>query len=276
MRAIFNRLFLLVGILLVIVATGVIGFMATEGLSAFESLYLTVSTITTVGYGDIVANTTGGRLLAIVIVVTGFTFFTGVVVTSVQLVFERREEERRMQQLSTLTTLFFNEVGNSLIKLLGKCDTAIDQIKNIVPGGEVWTEGDFTRLANILKYHPCDVDIKCLDLEGLRKLFASSLLLKLLENPHIFEHALFNGLLRAIFHFQDEVEAHRTFSRLSEVKISHISNDLKKVYQPLTRLWVEHMRYLKKQYPTLFLTVLETNPFKQESAAAATPAAEIL
>ena len=276
MRAIFNRLFLLLGILLVVVATGTIGFMALEGLSAFESLYLTVSTITTVGYGDIVANTTGGRLLAIVIVVTGFTFFTGVVVTSVQLVFERREEERRTQQLSTLTTLFFNEVGNSLIKLLGKCDTTIDQIKNIVPVGEVWTEGDFTRLSNTLKHHPCDVNVKCLDVEGLRHLFTSPLLLKLLENPHIFEHSLFNGLLRAIFHFQDELEAHRTFSHLSEVKIGHISNDLKKVYQPLTRLWVEHMYYLKKLYPILFLTVLETNPFKRESDASATPAAEIL
>ncbi|AKG54185.1 hypothetical protein DGWBC_1553 [Dehalogenimonas sp. WBC-2] len=276
MRAILNRLFILLGILLVIVATGTFGFVALEGLSAFESLYLTVSTITTVGYGDIVPYTTGGRLLAMAIVVIGFTFFTGVVVTSVQLVFERREENHRTQQLSTLTTLFFNEVGNSLIKLLGKCDTAIDQIEEIVPAGEVWTEEDFSRLSNTLKHHPCDVNIRCLDIEGLQKLFASPLLLKLLESPHIFDHALFNGLLRAIFHFQDELEAHQSFSHLSEVKTSHISTDLKKVYQPLTKLWVEHMCYLKKLYPILFLTVLETNPFKKESGAAATPATEIL
>jgi voltage-gated potassium channel len=62
----------------------------SEGLSPFDALYLTVLTLTTVGYGDIVPHTLVGRLLTIGVVVTGvgtaFYLFT----TVAQLIVEGR------------------------------------------------------------------------------------------------------------------------------------------------------------------------------------------
>ena len=264
MNSTIKRLALVVSILVFIVVVGVVGFVALEGLTAFEALYLTISTITTVGFGDIVPITTGGRLLAIVIVVTGFTFFTAVVITSVQLVFESREDTRRAQQLNTLTTLFYSEIGDTLIKLLNKCDVGNYPLQEAMPSGDVWTEADFTSLSQALKGHRIEVAPLSLDAEALRKLLASSLLFRLLEAPHVFEHDLFNNLLRAMFHLRGELATHHDLSSLNQAKIDHLASDITKVYQPLIKLWLEHMTYLQRFYPALFHTLLENNPFKRQ------------
>ena len=50
---------------------GTIGFALIEGLSIGEAAYLTVITLTTVGYGDIVPHTTGGRVFTMVLILSG-------------------------------------------------------------------------------------------------------------------------------------------------------------------------------------------------------------
>lgn len=257
-----KRLLLVIGILVIIIAAGTSGFMAVEKLSFIDAFYLTMVTITTVGYGDVVAQTTAGRLLSIGVVMTGFTFFTAVVVTTVQLFFERREETRRAQQLNTLTTLFFSEIGDNLLRMLNQCDRSNDELKRSIPEVEEWAETDFSPLATVLKYHRVDIDPLKADTEALRKLLASSLLFRLLEAPHVFEHDLFNSLLRAIFHLRGELATHPDLKVLKQAKIDHMANDITKIYHPLVKLWLEHMNYLRRFYPTLFHSLLENNPFK--------------
>ncbi|MGI2336732.1 MAG: potassium channel family protein [Dehalogenimonas sp.] len=262
MSTTLKRLLLVVGVLLVIVAAGTGGFMAMEKLAFFNAFYLTVMTITTVGYGDLVAVTTGGKILSMVIVITGFTFFTAVVVTSVQLFFERREDTRRAQQLNTLTTLFFSEIGDNLLRMLNHCDQSNPLLLQALPEVIEWTEADFLTLTQVLKRHRVDLDPLKADGEALRKLLTSSLLFRLLEAPHVFEHDLFNSLLRAIFHLRGELTTHPDLAILKPAKIDHLATDITRIYQPLVKLWLEHMNYLKRFYPVLFFSLLEKNPFK--------------
>lgn len=58
-------------ILLLILLVGTLFFMLTEGLSFGDAIYLAITTITTVGYGDLVPLTKLGRLTAIVMMVAG-------------------------------------------------------------------------------------------------------------------------------------------------------------------------------------------------------------
>jgi voltage-gated potassium channel len=51
--------------------SGAMGFVALEGLSAWEALYLSIVTISTVGYGDVVPVTLSGRLFAMALISLG-------------------------------------------------------------------------------------------------------------------------------------------------------------------------------------------------------------
>jgi voltage-gated potassium channel len=61
---------------LALILLGTLSYRLLEGLSLLDSLYLTVMTLSTVGYGDLVPHTTAGKVFTIVLVVGGvFTLF---------------------------------------------------------------------------------------------------------------------------------------------------------------------------------------------------------
>ena len=260
MIAVLKRLGWLFLFFAVVVGLGTFWFEEIEGLNHFDAFYLTVLTITTVGYGDIVPHTVAGKWLAMGLVITGFTVFTSVVVTSTRLVFERREEIRRVQQINTLMSLFFTEIGDRLLRLLCQCDRELHDIQKIEPTeGQAWSEESFDRLAATLKKHTFGLDPEKIDWADLRTILNDPLLLRLLEDPHTFNHAEFNGLLRSAFHLRDELSAHPG-PKLSAKVLNHLSGDIQTVYRPAVRLWLQHMQYMKKAYPSLFITILESNP----------------
>jgi hypothetical protein len=262
--AILKRLSVAIAVLLLIVLIGTVGFVLLEGLSAFEAFYFTVASITTVGYGDIVAVTTAGRLLAMSLIVTGFTFFTATVITAVQFLFEQREEKRLSQQLHTLTDLYFSEVGGKLLKLFCDSDPVCQRDRESARG-KALTPADFAAFAEELKQRTIDIDPHSLDWKKLEKLLDSRLLLNLLESPGVFEHREFNTLVRASFHLKDELAAHPGAPGLSDAILTHLATDTRKVYEPAVKLWLDHMRYMKKAYPSLFYTMLKSNPFVTEN-----------
>jgi hypothetical protein len=105
------------------------------------------------------------------------------------------------------------------------------------------------------------VDIRRVDVTELATLLDSPLLLTLLENPQVFNNAVFNRLLREMFHVKGELAVHEQISGASETLSAHMAGDLTKIYEPAVKLWLAHMKHLEKAYPSLFMTVLETNPF---------------
>src|SRR3972149_5530456 len=58
-------------VLFFMILTGTIGFHYFEGWDFMESLYATVVTLATVGYGDFVPKSRGGMLFAIFIIISG-------------------------------------------------------------------------------------------------------------------------------------------------------------------------------------------------------------
>ena len=58
-------------LLTAVVVAGTVGFMLIEGLPPLEALYLAVTTLSTVGYGDVHPTTTAGRLFTVGLVVVG-------------------------------------------------------------------------------------------------------------------------------------------------------------------------------------------------------------
>jgi voltage-gated potassium channel len=66
-----KRLRIAFGMLFFIILVGATGYYFLEGFSFFQALYLTVVTISTVGYGDVYARSTGGMVFTIFLIIVG-------------------------------------------------------------------------------------------------------------------------------------------------------------------------------------------------------------
>ena len=86
---------------------GTVGFHLIEGWTLADSLYLTMQTLTTVGYGDVTPHTETGRIFAVAIMVLGVggvayavsTIVQSVVQSELVATFGQRRRSRRMSKL---------------------------------------------------------------------------------------------------------------------------------------------------------------------------------
>jgi voltage-gated potassium channel len=94
--------------LVIIAAAGVLGYMVFEDFSFTEALYMTVITLTTVGYREVRTLDTSGQLWTMFLLITGVGTLFYAAVSSVELVvegtirgyFERRRVEAAISKLS--------------------------------------------------------------------------------------------------------------------------------------------------------------------------------
>ena len=118
---------------------GVAGFMVVAGANLLDALYMTVVTISTVGYNEVIPLDQGGRIFAILLIVSGITAigYTGAVtveyLVSGQLL-ARVAQRRKEQALTALRDHYivcgFGRVGEGIIENLraaGRSVIAIDQ-----------------------------------------------------------------------------------------------------------------------------------------------------
>ncbi|MCD6592088.1 MAG: potassium channel protein [Thaumarchaeota archaeon] len=89
MEQAIRRLWIIFAALSSLVAFGTIAFNLAEGLNLFDSLYLTVTIISTVGFGDIVPETALGRMIYMVLVLVGIGIF-GYAVSSIASIMAER------------------------------------------------------------------------------------------------------------------------------------------------------------------------------------------
>lgn len=86
---------------------GVIGYRVLDDMSYFESLYMTVITIATVGYGEVRPLSTSGRVLTIFIIIFGIfsaghtisTLLRMLIEGEIQKTYERRRMEKKIAEL---------------------------------------------------------------------------------------------------------------------------------------------------------------------------------
>src|SRR5436190_6284190 len=93
--------------LAIAIVTGTIGFRFIEGWSLADSFYVTVQTLTTVGYGDLPPRTMAGRGFAIMIMLIGVggvalaatTIVQSIVQSELVSTFGQRRQSKKMNKL---------------------------------------------------------------------------------------------------------------------------------------------------------------------------------
>ncbi|MBU0756219.1 MAG: potassium channel family protein, partial [Planctomycetes bacterium] len=68
-----RRLFLALLCCACIIASGVVGYVTIEGYPFFDALYMSIITITTVGFGEIHPLTEQGRIFTTVLILVGLS-----------------------------------------------------------------------------------------------------------------------------------------------------------------------------------------------------------
>lgn len=71
----FKKLYYALGLILLIVLTGTIGYMLVEDWSAFDAFYMTIITVTTVGFNEVNELSDFGKIFTSMLIITSFGTF---------------------------------------------------------------------------------------------------------------------------------------------------------------------------------------------------------
>ncbi len=125
MAGIRKKLFLSLWLIIFINALGVIGYMVIEGWNFRDSLFMTVITITTVGYGEVHELTAAGEIFTIVLLVFGVGIILYLLGTAAKLLLEgeledligRKRLERKINELRDHYIICgFSRMGKTIAK----------------------------------------------------------------------------------------------------------------------------------------------------------------
>jgi len=102
-----NRLFRIVAGLAVVFVTGTVGYWAIEGWTWLESLYMTMITVTTIGFGEVHPLSEWGRIFTIFLIAIGFGVVLYAAVTTtgwliegeVEKTFSRRKSMKSIEKI---------------------------------------------------------------------------------------------------------------------------------------------------------------------------------
>lgn len=138
---------LVAGLFAVLVAS-TLGFWwvelsAREGLGLFDSLWWTVVTLTTVGYGDIAPVTPAGRILGMAVMFSGIGLVSALTGNLASFLVERRARRRKglmkVRLSGHVVVLGWNAHGPSLVQTLKDCQ--------VLPGAGLVLVGGFDEAA---------------------------------------------------------------------------------------------------------------------------------
>ena len=179
-----------------------------------------------------------------------------------------REKRIRLAKLNMVIGSFFSEVGTALLKSFSDFDPNRDKFSQELILTSQWSNQDFSKARKYVMTHDYSIQIQKDKLEELRNFLLGkrAFLLRLLENPNLFEHESFTDLLSAIFHLTEEL-AHRTdVKELCSTDCQHLADDIKRAYALLFSEWLAYIQHLRDSYPYFYSLAIRTNPLNPEAS----------
>lgn len=149
-----------------IVSLGVIGYMMIEGWNLLDALYMTVTTLTTVGYGEVHEMSKMGQVFTILLIFIGVAFFLYVAGAVVQFMVEgrirtilgRRRLDKKIDRLKNHYIICgYGRIGKILCKMLSRKPidlVAVEKDPELIPVLDankiLYISGDATDEKNLL------------------------------------------------------------------------------------------------------------------------------
>ena len=186
-------------------------------------------------------------------------FFTTIVIDKM---IERREKEHLLEKLNMLIGLFYTELGTKLLSDIVKGDAHGVMANHRTITADTWCDKSFSKLHEDIFQYDYEINIDKINLKDIRNRLDNNkdLLINLISNGSLLEHETFTEMLMTIMHLKEELDT-RYSKDIEEYEIKHIEKDLMDVYKYLTIEWAEYMKYLSRNYPSLYCKALINNPF---------------
>lgn len=136
-----RRLLLIAALLAIAISIGTFGFVEVEGWSFFDSFYMTLITLTTVGYGEVHPLSNHGRMFASVLMLIGVTtVFVSIAILGETLLrlemtdyFGRRRRDRMLKNIKGhYIVCGAGRVGRHVIQELLRSEATVVLIDNTV------------------------------------------------------------------------------------------------------------------------------------------------
>jgi len=199
----------------------------------------------------------------------GFLFID---VLLVLLIIERllsiREKKAILQKLNMVIGTFFSEVGMELLHRFSDFVENADELEREVFISSQWNKKSFLEAESKAASFKYSVVFDPERLKELHDFFRMkrSFLVRLLENPNIFENQRFTDLLWAIFHLSEELSFRESFRDLPETDIAHLKTDIRRAYSMIITEWIAYTEHLKSRYPFLFSLAARINPLNPKAS----------
>jgi len=179
---------------------------------------------------------------------------------------EKQEEEKAFKKLHMLVGMFYQEIGDELLRIFVKADDGIKLNDIWVTIDSNWTKEDYKKLEEIIKSHSHEINVDKIDLKEVYKMLSSrrSLIISFLTNPILLEKDYFSNELSSILHILTELE-YRDIDNLNDDDREHIKNDIERAYEYLSFEWVVYMEHLQESYPYMFSSEIKMNPYCERS-----------
>lgn len=199
----------------------------------------------------------------------GFLFID---VLLVLLIIERllsmREKKSMLQKLNMVIGTFFSEVGLELLRRFSDFVENADQLEGEVLVSPKWIRKDFRKAESKTASFEYSIVFDPESLEKLRDFLNGehAFLVRLLENPNIFENQRFTDLLWAIFHLSEELNFRESLRGLPSTDIAHLKTDIRRAYSKIMTEWIAYTEHLKGRYPFLFSLAIRINPLNPKAS----------
>jgi len=150
-----------------LIALGTAGYMLIEDWNLLDALYMTVITVSTIGYGEVHTVSPQGRIFTLVLIVLGVGFFLYVIGNVVQflvegrirLVLGRHKLDKQINQLNDhFIVCGYGRMGRALCRYLTQkhlrfvaIEKNVDRIPIMNKDGILYISGEATAEENLLK-----------------------------------------------------------------------------------------------------------------------------
>ena len=181
---------------------------------------------------------------------------------------KRQQRISLMKKVNVTIGIFFNELGNELMKKFHEMTGYKEKLRTILDIKAGWRPKDFIRTVKLIESDPVEIDITPDDVAQLKHFFHEKkhFILKLLENSNLSEHNTFTDTLLAVSHLSDELSLRKNLHQIPAADLNHIKIDILRAYNGVIKEWILYLNHIKKEYPFLFSLALRSNPFNDKAS----------